>query len=157
MTTSQTLPECAHCGHPEVAHVNDGDRPICQRCLLLAGLRSARTLPVAPQHAYESVGEIDAHIMRANRAVYALTVGADFVLPGGRLVTVGWPCDAPEDGFWLCVTHMTHFRQNVEKDLHCYAARLIEPHAMVWVCWQHGAEHPGEQRMAAPYGLNQSA
>lgn len=140
--TSENPDSCAHCGHVETVHVNDGHRLLCQRCLLLRGLQATT---VSVYHEFESMSESEKRKLRQTERVYALHVGATFNDATGYEHTVARPCLEKQDGWWLCVTHLMRFNSNVEKDFHCYLENDPQHHAMIWACRLHGAEHPGEQ------------
>jgi hypothetical protein len=62
--------------------------------------------------------------------------GAAYVLDGHEH-TVGPKCNSNE-GFWVCITHKTSFRNQMEKDSHIHRG----DHVLTWSCWEHGPEVP---------------
>ena len=56
---------------------------------------------------------------------------------GGREYTVEPRCGS-EKGKWMCLTHMTAFISQAQKDSHIKKGQ----HEMVWLCVEHGAEVP---------------
>jgi hypothetical protein len=66
--------------------------------------------------------------------------------PPGTL-TVGPLCGL-ERGHWACVSHRRHFHTRRSLDHH---TRLGQ-HRLVWLCWAHGPEQPGQGPAAHPSG-----
>jgi hypothetical protein len=66
-------------------------------------------------------------------------------------LTIGPLCGL-ERGHWACVSHRRNFRTRGSLDRH---TRLGE-HRLVWLCWVHGPEQPGQGRVGYPGGHRQA-
>jgi hypothetical protein len=65
--------------------------------------------------------------------------------------TVGPLCEL-ERGNWACLTHGRGFATGRRLDRHT----LLGEHRLVWICWTHGPEQPGNQAPTQPSGQGQA-